>query len=53
MLGSPKDILDYWFRNSRGATLDVIQEHMGLWFGRASPEFDEVQAGSFVILFKI
>ncbi len=44
---TPQEVIDYWFGNSRGTEdLDVIKQRMGLWFGRASPEFDAVQLGT-------
>ncbi len=43
---TPQEALDYWFGDSRGTEdLDVIKQRMGLWFGRASAEFDAVQLG--------
>ena len=49
MLRSPQEILSYWFgdENSNVAQMNevgYIHSKMPLWFGRASPEFDAIQA---------
>jgi uncharacterized protein (DUF924 family) len=46
-LTTPQEVVDYWFGESRKNIddLDVIKQRMGLWFGRASPEFDAIQTG--------
>ena len=48
MLRSPQEILCYWFGEhwadkNKLNTVEYIQSRMPLWFGRASPVFDDVQ----------
>jgi uncharacterized protein (DUF924 family) len=46
LLQNPDDLYEYWFGNSINGSLEVIQEHMKLWFFGVSPEFDQVQKDS-------
>lgn len=43
LLVTPKDVLDYWFANTRFGKLDVVQDRMKPWFFRSSPDFDAIQ----------
>jgi hypothetical protein len=41
---TPTQVLDYWFGETRYTQdLNAIKQRMGLWFGRASADFDAVQ----------
>jgi hypothetical protein len=47
---TPTQVLDYWFGETRDTLdLNVIKQRMGLWFGRASPDFDAVQLRKLIL----
>eukprot|EP01031_Cornospumella_fuschlensis_P028404 gene28404-34291_t len=43
LLTNPREVLDYWFGNTRHGLLSDIQTRMALWFFRSSPDFEAVQ----------
>jgi uncharacterized protein (DUF924 family) len=49
-LVSPSDVLTFWFDKTIHGTLDSIKARMRLWFGRASTEFEEIQANNVDLL---
>ncbi|RYH05822.1 DUF924 domain-containing protein [archaeon] len=43
ILTSPRDVLEYWFVNTRNGVLSSIQQRMAVWFFRSVPDFEAVQ----------